>query len=155
VTTTYADFVAAEIAKLVPVATTPEEAEGYGSDLVCVTDIDPGLAMTDPLSTEGLAQDAFHRITTKRGSLPDDLDYGINVIDFLSTPDDDTTLLMQAGLIRLELKKDDRFSSVEVSVTASGGVRYIAITITPEDVALGVFSMIVTVTQAGSTLELV
>jgi hypothetical protein len=102
-TTTYSDFVAAEIAKLVPVATAPEEATGYGADLVCISDVDANLAETDPATTATLAQDAFHRITTPREGLPDDPDYGIDVAEFLSQPTDDTTLLMQSGLIRLEL----------------------------------------------------
>lgn len=154
-TTTYADFVAAEIAKLVPLATTPDAASGYGSDLVCVSDIDPSIRMTDPARIEDLAQDAFHRITTPRGNLPDDSDYGIDVSEMLSSPDDATTLIMQESIIRLELLKDDRYRNVDVTAGVAAKVRTFTIQITPEDPALRTFTLIVPITQAGATLEVI
>src|SRR5690348_14423935 len=129
------DFVRDAIASLTgdleQLAVTPASASGYGVDLVCVDDIDPNLAETDPNGTLGLAQDVYHRVTTTRGTLPDDPDYGRNIFEYLhkaTTPEDFAAM---GGELEGEIAKDDRVDDQTVVVTSSApGTLDVSIAIT-------------------------
>jgi hypothetical protein len=138
-------------------AVTPPTLEGYGVDLVCITDLTLSMAEVDPNSIDGLRQDAFHRITTRRGSLPegDDPDYGFDCRTLLHKGTDARTLVMSAGSVKNELLKDDREDDAEVSLvpTPDGSELRIPITLTPVDPALSPFSMMVVVRDGQALLE--
>lgn len=139
------------IRRIVPVTT----ASGWGVDLVCITDLDPALAVTDPESTATLAQAAFHRISTRRGTLPDDPDFGIDVLAFLHAPKTPQDLLAVGGQVSTELQKDDRFSDVLATATYAAPTQTLtlSIRITPADPDLNTFTLIMAVTEGATLLK--
>lgn len=82
-------------------------------DLRCELDLDPfGEDCADAL--EELRQDLIHRVTTRRGAILDDEDFGESVWDWLSAPAHDREA-MKAEL-EAELGKDPRVARVTVTV---------------------------------------
>lgn len=148
------DFIASEIAKLEKRIPTPDPV-GYGVDVVCADDLDPHLREIDPASFEGLAQDAYHRVSTARGQLPDDPDYGIDLVSYLNTPHTDRDLRAIEGQVAAELRKDDRFAEIDVTVTSeqSGKALTVSMRIVPADAQLSTFTLIVAVTDGATLLK--
>lgn len=125
------DALAAELETVtVSQALPPSAPYGWGRDLSCVDDITADCAEVDPLSSEAIAQACWRRITTVRGSLPDDLDYGIFLEDELSKGFTPTTLRMLLGRVKGELLKDDRVTDADVVVTSDNAFEVISLTIT-------------------------
>lgn len=150
------DTIAALTAELVTLSSTAAPPLGYGIDLVCVSDIDPLMAETLSDTVASLAQDSFHRVTTPRGALPDDPNFGIDVRSMLSAGMTQATIRTVSGAIHGELKKDDRITDVEVSVIFSGSFRAptanITIRITPAD-GSSAFNLIMAVTDGAALLS--
>ena len=145
------DTIAAEIAKITsPLSSTAQPPLGYGIDLVCVNDIDPLMAETLSDTVQSLAQDSFHRITTPRGGLPDDPNYGIDIRAMLNVGVTQSAQRSIASAISGELLKDDRIDDVETDLVIGGSFRApaytLTITITPKD-GSGAFDLIVAVTD--------
>jgi hypothetical protein len=138
------------LVRVVPLTT----AVGLGVDLKCVDDIDPALAVVNPFTTEGLAQDCYHRITTRRGTLPDDQDYGIDIVAFLHASKTLADLRACEGQIATELQKDDRVATASAVVTfdAARKAMSISVRVLPEDPNLTTFSLIIAVTDGGALL---
>lgn len=138
------------LVRIVPQTT----AVGYGVDLKCIDDLDPALADVDPFSRDGLAQDLYHRVTTRRGTLPDDPDYGIDVFAFLHGPKTPVDLRACEGQIATEIQKDDRVTDVSVAVAFSLATNKMTITVVvvPQDPDIGPFSLIIAVTDGGALL---
>jgi phage baseplate assembly protein W len=151
------DTIAALIAAQVRESSTTIAPFGYGVDLVCATDIDRNLAETDSTTVASLAQDAFHRVTTPRGSLVDDPNYGVDLRALLSTGLTPSTTRSIATLVHGELIKDDRIADTTVTLAISGGVKLpvytVTITITPADVSLAAFDLVVSVTDGAALLS--
>jgi hypothetical protein len=148
--------IAIEIAKLTRLASTPVPPLGYGTDLVCVTDLDPYLAETDPNSVQSLAQDCFHRITTARLSLIGDPNYGIDIRAALSAPQTPQQIQSWAGQISTELRKDDRVVDADVTMVFKLPSTYtITILITPADPNLTTFSLVLSVVDGQALLDAV
>lgn len=124
----------ASIASTEKVATTPEEPFGYGTDIKCFESIDPNAVDVDPFSTEAIAQDALHRLSTDPGAMPDDLDYGFNLVGILHKGTDRKFVVMAEGSIEQELLKDDRIAGVDalLTVTNNGKNWRATIRITPK-----------------------
>lgn len=152
----FLDFVANEIAQLAPLVESPDEAAGYGIDLVCVDDLDPLLVETEADSVFSIAQDSYHRLSTPRGTHPDDPDLGLDIAEFLHRGTTQRDLLSYEGQIASELRKDDRIESVgvvaELYQATSARIRF-TITIAPADPELRAFSLIVAVTDGAVLLE--
>lgn len=149
-------LIAAGIAELTQAATLPVEPFGYGRDLVCWEDLTATLAETDPATTQSLAQDVYHRITTERGSLVDDPDYGEDVRGYVNEAMTERGLLSIGGRLSQEIRKDDRIGSVEVIPElqlVSPITLGLTLAITPEDPALQPFTMILAVTSAEAILK--
>lgn len=134
------------------IATTPA-ASGYGRDLLCIDDLDPRAKETDPASLETLAQDLYHRLATARGQMPDDDDYGMDLAEFLHRPTTDAELLAMAGQVSAELRKDDRVSDVETTVTSSLTSLTVTVEVTPKDPDLEIFKLIVSVVDGEVLLK--
>jgi hypothetical protein len=145
-------LIAAGIAELTRVATTPPAPWLYGRDLVCADDLTPTLEETDPTTTASLAQDIYHRITTERGSLVDDPDFGEDVTGYLSTANTARALLSIAGRLEAEILKDDRVSTVVVELDGNTTQLDITIVVTPQDATLVSFRMVLAVTSAAALL---
>ena len=153
------DAIAADLATLGdPVARTPETADGFGVDLICVDDLSPTLKETKLDSTEDLFQTAWHHLSTARGSVPDAPDFGIDVISWLHRGTTVQDLEAMAGEAKGEILKDDRIATAVITVTASGGVggaKKLSINarLTPEDPTLTEFDLIITLTNGAAHLE--
>lgn len=147
--------ISAELAKLAPLVETPVEPFGYGSDLSCVGDLDPNARELDGFDRLVLAEALIRRITTTRGSLPGDADYGIDVRSYLNRGTDVNELRNISDRVQLELLKDDRI--VRAQVTATFAANFLEldldIRITPLDPSVGGFSLTLAVTSADAVLK--
>ncbi len=150
------DALAAELASLgAAVATTPAAADGYGRDLVCFDDLTARLAETEPDGPEDLQQSAYHRITTRRGTVPDAPDYGRDVREYLHRATTRTQIEAAQGELANELRKDDRFAAVAVAITYTAVTRTmrVSVSITPANPQLQRFELLLVVTDAATILE--
>lgn len=149
------DAIAASIAGITPIMATPVEPFGYGSDVSCAHDVDPGVAELDGSLTLVLAQAIVRRLDTPRGSLPDDASYGISLRSMVNQGVGDSELAQMAGVIRGEVAKDDRVDTVTVTVTTSAAIDALTVTliVRPVDAALGGFTMTLAVTSGAVLLE--
>jgi hypothetical protein len=128
------------------------EALGYGRDLSCVDDLAPDFGDVDPQSTRAIAEALARRLMTPRGTLLDDPTYGLDLRQYLNTG-----LVLPNGVadvsiaVRGECRKDDRVDDLTVTVdyTLATRVMQIALTVTPVDVALGVFTFTLVLDAAG------
>jgi hypothetical protein len=152
--TVVTDFIAAELAKLVKIVPTPVVPFGYGTDLSCVSDVTETMDEVDPFSVRGIGEALVRQLTTPRGSLPDDPDYGLDVRRFLNrgmTRDEITSL---SGQIATEVGKDDRVSSSAVTVALpDASTLRIALAVTPQDPLLGNFKLVFAVTSGDLVIE--
>lgn len=144
--------IAAEIATLAREVAIPLPPLGYGTDLWCQDDIRE--SAEDVTGRLLLAQSNYRRVTTDRGSLPDDPDYGINVRSFLHVGMTDRDIAAAQGQIAQELEKDDRNErvTVEIVLTLATKAMRIRIFVEPADES-GDFEMVLAVTSADVLLE--
>lgn len=147
-----ADAIALESAALEQLVT-PAAVRGWGSDLKCVDDIDARGTELDPDSYAVLGQDAYHAVTTARGSLPDDPDFGIDLRSLIHKATSTAEVMALEGAIRAELLKDDRIADATAAITASGETYNIDIRITPTDPQLNAFSMLMTIQDGAAMLQ--
>jgi hypothetical protein len=149
------DTIASLTASLVTLSSTAQPPFGYGIDLVCVSDIDSHMTETLSDTVQSLAQDSFHRITTPRGALPDDPNFGIDIRSMLSAGLTQAAIRGISSAIHGELTKDDRIADVEVDLVIGGSATApsftISITITPVD-GSSAFDLIVAVTDGAALL---
>lgn len=136
------DAIEAELTVLSRLVAAPTGDLGYGVDLSCTTDVVEtldGLAEVDPFSTRAIGEATIRRWTTDRLSLPDDPDYGINVLKYANRGTTQNELRDLSGELRNEALKDDRIDSITVSVTYTSATRtlFISATITPVDITTG------------------
>ena len=86
----------------------------FGSDLSCTDDLD---ANGREVSGEELVGEAiYRRLTTARGTLIDDPDYGLDVRSFVQAGLTPGKLAEIGGLIRVELAKDETIAESSVNV---------------------------------------
>jgi len=123
----------------------------YGADLYCWSDIDE--IASDVTGIDLLAQDIFHRLSTPRGRLIDDRDYGIGVLEMLNKPVTRQELAALEGQITNEILKDDRLLSVGVNVVVIGNSASIHIFATPLDPAVNSFSLTFTASDGEFVLK--
>jgi len=117
-------------------------ADGYGLDSWCGSSLQSGRTVTGRLL---LAQAAFRRITTPRGTLrggTEELTYGIDVREYCGALAVDEALAALPSIVRAELRKDDRFAAVSVEATRA------AVSGTPNDEAL---TLAITIQPADET----
>ena len=143
-----------ETAKLVRFAPAPTGDLGFGSDLVCVDDFTDNFDELDPSGVLGMAQDAYHHVTTDRETVPDAPDFGLDMTRYLNTPTTADGLRAAAGEMKNELEKDDRFDSVSVTITQESILFFtVRIVIAPKDPLLDTFTLIVAVVNGQAHLE--
>lgn len=87
----------------------------YGTDLDCADDLTE--IMREISGQNVVAQAIYRRLTTPRGQLIDDEDYGIDVRSFLSRGVDAGRLREIEGTIRQEVLKDERVANVTAKAT--------------------------------------
>ena len=147
------DFLAASYASLERVATTPT-ASGFGIDLLCTDDLDARLRECAADSVTALAQDLYHRQITPRGSLVDDADWGIDVVDLLSKGSTPQEIAAVPTIVAGELRRDDRVADVTVTAAFDGDTLTLTELIEPADPDLTPFTLIVSVSDGAALLEL-
>ena len=106
--------------------TPPAQADGqastateelYGSDLWCEDDIDElasELPSTSPLL---VAQANYRRLSTERGALIDDPDYGFDLLGLLHAEITPAFIASIPGQVENELRKDDRNETIECKIS--------------------------------------
>lgn len=143
------DFIAAEIAALTKLVPAPTGNLGYGTDLSCTTDLTETMDETDPDSPRGIAELLIRRLDTARGTLPDDPDFGYDLVGCLNKVLTAQDLLAMPGIITREALQDDRIASVAVKAdyTARTKTLDVSIAITPQDPTKSTFTLILAVTD--------
>jgi hypothetical protein len=96
---------------------TPLVDLGYGSDLSCVDDVTESMSELDGSDITLVIQSNYRRLTTPRGSLPDDPYYGYDLAMLLNSGMTRVGIQGVADQIRAELEKDDRNDSIDVTLT--------------------------------------
>lgn len=126
--------IAADIASLERVVQVQTGPLGYGVDLSCVGDISDTLDEVDAFSPKAIGEALLRRLTTPRGALQDDPDYGLDIRGMLNRGTTVSDLSALQGRIRMEVTKDDRVSGAAVTVVmpAYDELR-IAVRVTPEN----------------------
>jgi len=114
-----ATFPAVASAVQVPAGPAPAApaTDDYGSDLSCSTDLTADmkeLTGDDPLI---VAESDVRRLTTDRGTLIDDPDFGWNLEQLIQKPMTPTEVATIPGQVRGELLKDDRHETLNVWTT--------------------------------------
>ena len=115
-----------------------------GVDFSCIDDIDPSLTLVD--GREGLAQSVARSISTPRGGLFYDSNYGSDVRGRINRPVDDT---ITGRLVEAEAIKDERVADVAANVTFVEATGDLTISITLEDEA-GPFDLVNTISPTGT-----
>lgn len=149
------DAIAAQVDELERVVDIPEPPFGYGTDLSAVQDIDENAAEVDPFSRLALAQALVRRLITSRGSLRDDLGYGLDLRAEVNVGRTRADVIALAGQVRSEVEKDDRVTTASVTVIPSpnGSRLEIRIVVQPEDPQLGRFDLTLAATSKEVILE--
>lgn len=146
--------IAAETALLERVVQVPTGAIGYGTDLSCVEDISVTLDEVDPTSTRAIREALLRRLTTPRGGLQDDPDYGFDVRGLCNRGLTQSQMVDLSTQVRNEVTKDDRVDSATVTVTApSPRALRIGVVITPVDQTIGIFTLTFAVTDGAVLAE--
>lgn len=109
----------------------------FGRDMACFDDFEPN--MREVTGIDVLIQSAYHRIMTERGTNPLNLDYGEGFIGLVLSATTDEELSAHADHLRDALAEDERFYTVEVSLTVSANVVDLLVTGTS---ALGPFELV-------------
>lgn len=154
---TFDEAFAAELA-LYPTAPTPtpdENGLGYGTDLSCTDDFAIDFGEVDPRSTRAISEALYRRLTTPRGSLPDDASYGYDVRAQLNRGATPVQIQAIGAAIKGECGKDDRVNDATVTIdyTEATKTSRVQITIDPADIDLASFDLILQVTSAAVLIE--
>jgi hypothetical protein len=147
------DSIAAQTAELAREIAVPTGALGFGVDLSCVTDLTEDMAEVDPFTARGIAEAIARRLITPRGSLPDDLGYGLDVRGYCNRATTARELNELRGQVVNEVAADDRVSSATVDVVVAGKGLSVKVMITPEDPSLKPFTLTLAVTDASALIE--
>jgi hypothetical protein len=102
------------------------EATDFGVDLAGILDVGSTLVLTS--GRRALAEALLRRLTTPRGSLFYDFDYGFDLRSFISAPAPQPGYLEMQ--VRSELEKDERVESVEVEVSFISETLTVRLTVT-------------------------
>lgn len=146
------DAIAAETAvqaRLVPVQVEPFE---YGTDLSCVSDLTPRLDEVDPNSVQGMGESIVRFLTSERDSIPDAPGRGWNIYRLLAANLSPSGIANAQRAIESEITQDDRYDNAVATVSYVGKTAIINVRVTPVDLALGPFDLIVAVPEDGTIL---
>lgn len=124
-----------------------------GRDLSCTTTLRTSRFAS---GARVLAEAAFRRITTRRGSLlggPEEANYGIDIRDGVGSSDAKSYAAALPGRIEAELEKDDRIQSTTATATVvqRGPLVTIHVRVSCET-AEGPFTLTLSVSEAGAAI---
>lgn len=92
----------------------------FGLDLHCVEDLDELMSEVAEDDVTGLSEAIARRLSTPRGALIDDENYGIDLSDYLSGHVNALVLAQLRGEAQTEVLKEERVATCEVSVEVTG-----------------------------------
>jgi hypothetical protein len=149
------DAIDAELALLEREVPTPSDPTtfGYGTDLSCVSDITDELTEVDPYSPLAVGEAVIRRLTTPRGTLPDDPDYGIDLRSYCNRGVTLRELRDLAGTCRSEILKDDRIEDATVTITSSGTSLAVVVQLALAQPGVQPFTLTFAVTSGAAVLE--
>lgn len=110
----------ADLDALLQVVESPRAPYGYGADLDGVLSVADPTVLVNPLSDTAIAQAAVRRLVTPRGSMPGDPDYGKDLRQLLNSPILPAKLMQAQQESNVELVKDDRVRSAQVTIESNG-----------------------------------
>jgi phage baseplate assembly protein W len=143
------EHIATQVAELVPYHSEPVSPFGWGSDLDCADDLAFNMAELTKDNMLLVVQSCYRRLTTRRGTLDYDPDYGIDVLHLLNAGLTRTDLIRIQGQVVCELSKDDRLETVECRATFAEETLTLEIT---GMTRVGEFELTMGVTAAGAKL---
>ena len=85
----------------------------YGTDVWCVTDLDPGFRLVS--GQQAVGQAVARRLITERGTLIDDPSYGTDLRKYLGEPKSNSVLTRCNSDAEREALQDERVESAEAS----------------------------------------
>jgi hypothetical protein len=155
---TFADALAAELATMTRVTEPASAPLGYGGDLSCTSDVTEDFAELDPESPKAIIQALIRRLTTPRGALADDADYGFDIRPWCNRGVTLADLRTLSAQMAAECRKDDRVASVRIDVTSAtttlaSGVLACTIMIAPVNPATQDFTLTFSATDAGVLID--
>jgi len=122
-------------------------ADPLGADVKLLNDLD--VASRWVSGTGVVRQDILHRLTTRRGALLEDPDFGLDLKGLLNAVLPPSEFAALPGQVEAEVRKDERVDSVDVRITRSaesGPAEWeIALTL---GTASGPFELILSVSNA-------
>lgn len=123
---------------------------GYGVDVLCLTDIDPNFSLTQ----NALAQDLFHLITESPGSIFWSANKTFSIRTLLSQGITSATVSSVQSLLQAVISADERVASCQVQCVQSiiGTVPTISATILVAPVQGSVFNFVVGINKVTITL---
>ena len=115
-------------------------ATDFGTDIDCAFGLSPSFQLVTGNTL--LAQALMRRLTTPRGGLWYDPNYGFDLRILVGATLTNSQLGALSGMIEVECEKDDRVSSARCALTLANGRMTVAITVTTRtgafDLTLGV-----------------
>lgn len=116
----------------------------YGTDLSCLTDLTPLCGETSGMTL--FLQSLARRVTTRRGSVIDDANYGLDVRDYLQDELSAEKLAMISSEVGSELIKDERVLTAVCTTTFNQTTKALTLSITG-DGSLGPFLLVLSVSS--------
>lgn len=123
-------------------------AVDHGTDISCVSDVDA--AAVEVSGRLCLAQAIARRLTTPRGRLLDDPNYGYDLTQFVNDDLAPADLAKIRAFAEAECLKDERVRGVTITLTlAATGVLVVTVALVDGD---GPFTLVLSVTSVTATL---
>lgn len=119
----------------------------FGQSFACVTDLRPNFGVVT--GRRLLAEAVARRITTPRGQLIDDPDYGLDVREWLNDAMTPAQIQRLPALVDAELQKDERIVASTTEATFVNSTLHLTVTIDDGD---GPFPL--TIAVSALTVEL-
>jgi phage baseplate assembly protein W len=128
-----------------------QNAPAYGTDLSCVSDLDPSMAEVSGNAL--LAQACARRLLTPAGTLIDDASYGYDLEQFIDADIALSDVSQIQSAIQAELLKDQRVLSCTAVVTYTQATSVLTANIQITG-ASGPFSFVLTISQLAATITM-
>jgi hypothetical protein len=119
----------------------------YGTDVFCVTDLDPSFRLVSGQQTTGQA--VARRLITERGTLLDDPNYGTDLRKYLGEPKSASVLARCSSDAEREALQDERVESAAAESTYVGDDLKVSVELTTAE---GAFELVLGINAVSATL---
>ena len=147
----YTDAFAALLAEIPQgaIPATPGD-DDFGADLACTDDLTEDFLELEGTDERIVREAVIRRLTTPRGSLADDLDYGVDLRGYLNRGLSPAGLRELEGVVLGELLRDDRIDDATASATLDGSTLRVEVS---GSTARGPFALTLALTDSETLLE--